>query len=226
MPNEDFYMHKSLCESKDWSNTKDITQEELAWCINEYDLDINNVPESRRTAVTKLLIKLQKQKEDKVAHEQELKLIREELSINRNINDGSLLEKIAGGEPTGYYRLEPTLFKTYWEAMEAMVILRSMTTGERHNVNPYKNNNHSRDIGRLDDDIVSLRQKYIKLGVSSEEFDKHISQIPIPKLPTLKQDIDSQRKYITDYFISLGVPKTRAKQIAIAITTEVYKELN
>ncbi len=194
------YYGKQQCLHMDWANVKVLTAQELAYCIHTYKIT-RDIPENRVDIVTKELLKLQHQD----TLDQEHKLI----------------EEIIGD------KLDPTLFMTAWEAEVAIAELNTGWNTEIHKTevldHEYKNPDiYSRDVKALKKSMKNVKNKYIKLGGSKVEFDTFLEQLPLPKKTTLKQDIDLHRERITEEFVSIDVPATRAKQIAIAITTEIY----
>lgn len=218
------YYGKQQCMDMDWNNPKDITSEEIAYCIITHDIDTDNIPEARLKTITKEIAKLH----NHIVKEKERKLIEAELEIYEHIDDGTLFGKFTD-EGIGYY-LDPDLFETNWEAVTAMNELSScfnyeMIKTEEYNHQYKDTNNYTRDIDRLKKSMDKVRKQYIKLGGSETEFNKYVEQIPTPYNGTIKQDIDENRNHIKERFISEGVSPTRANKIAIAITTEVYKTL-
>lgn len=224
-------LQKRQCLTMNWGNPKDITVKEIAYCIYTYNLNTNQVPNNRLNAVTKELEKLQKQ--EKKEHER--KLIEDELAVYKYIGT----EKIGGdnGIDVGKfsneiinYQLDPDLFETHSEAMAALSKLASCWNYEMNKSevlnHKYKNpTTHSKELKRMKEAMERVKQKYIKLGGSAKAFDQGRDQIPMPKLGTLKQDVDAHREHITNNFVSMGVSTTRAKKIAIAITLQIYSAL-
>lgn len=212
---------KQQCLDKNWSNAKEITSEEIADCIHRHKLDVNKVPEARLRTVTEELIKLQNI--DK--KEQERKAIEGELAMYKYIDNGKFFAT-ATREFEGYY-IDPDLFETSLEAEEAMSELRSYYSYETIKTSEYdheyKNTStYSRNLIRLEKATEKIKKQYIDLGGLESEFNKHVSQIPIPKKGTLKEDIYQYREALQERFINMGVPLTRANKIAIAITQKVY----
>ena len=223
---------KQRCLDMDWSNTKEITAIELAWCICEYNLDTNKVPEIRQEAVKKELIRFQKE----LNTEQEHTLIKAELAIYEVVNTekfnfpGNTVKVNIYSDKTEDiigYCLDPDLFHTSYEAHMAKeefytcwnneLFEGEIDTSTHKNTRPY-----SRDFNRMQTAMAKVREQYIRMGGLSVEFDKHVSQIPMPHKETLKESVDSNRKRITKDFIAIGTSPTRAKRIATAITTEAY----
>ena len=84
---------------------------------------------------------------------------------------------------------------------------------------------YSRDINSMIKAMDNIRKQYVRLGGLEAEFNKYVSQIPEPKVQTLKQDVYVQREHIKERFISIGVSPTRADKITTAITQKAYQEL-
>lgn len=215
---------KDQCLHMDWSNTKEINAEALAWCIVEYDLDISRVPSSRVPSVEKEIAKLVKQR----AAEEEQHLIGAILAAYE-VETGATEFELIEGQQVGYY-LDPDLFQTAAEASEAISILNSNHNDGMHKTEilsvTHKNTNtHSRDLTALKSQMQKFKQQYGVLGGDIRDFDELLKHLPLPTKNTLKQEIDAQRDYIAKHFISFGTSTTRANKIAIAITSEIYTSL-
>ena len=214
---------KQQCLDIDWSNPKDITAVELAYCIYVHYLDSSGVPNRRLKAVTKELMKIQKQKET----EEERGLIEAELATYEYSHSG----KGFGGKTGNIigYELDPELFQTMEEVMVAMQELWSVLGHESTKLellnHEYKNTNYSRDMKRMQKSMDSIKKQYVKLGGREEDFSMNVKKIPKPHKGTLKQDVYSYRESIKKRFISLGTSPTRADTIAKEITVKAYKEL-
>ncbi len=213
------YYGKQQCLAKDWNNVKEITAEEIAYCIYTHNLDIDNTPKARLSTVTKELVKLHNI--DK--KEQEHKLIEIELTMYKYTNNNKCFT--TSREFEDYY-IDTDLFETSLEAELAMNELKSYYSNEVTKTSEYdyeyKNSTHSRDIKRLQETMEKVKQKYINLGGLESEFFK---PIPPPDKGTLKEDIYQHREVIQKRFIDIGVSPTRANKIAIAITAKVYQLL-
>ena len=221
------YYGKQQCLDMDWSNVKDIHNDEIAYCIHTHDIDIDMVPDARLDIVNNELAKLRnRDKEDK-----ERKAIESILAIYECISTTtSFFGEVANysDEVVDHY-LNPDLFTTAEEASMAMNELNymwnhEMTKTEEYN-HKYKDNNHSRDTKRLRESMEQVKQQYVKLGGIEADCNKAISQIPEPQKGTLKQDLDAAREFIQQHFINIGTSATRAKKIAIAITSEAEQAL-
>ena len=193
-------LQKQRCLHMQWSNAKEITAWELAYCIHEHGIDINMIPESRLKRVSEELAKLKQ--------EQEPMLIKTVLADSA---------------------LNPDLFHTLVEAEFALSELSSYWNQEMIKIeeydHTYKDNNHSRDDKRLQESFKKVRQQYVALGGIGADFDKLVASLPKPNKRTLKQDVNDKRSDIEVLFTSIGVSPTRAKKIAIAITTQLYMAL-
>lgn len=226
---------KQQCIDMDWNNPKKITASEIAYCLHKYELDVEMVPIAILPRVTKELVKLQKQQNK----EQERKLIEAELAIYKEIgsttmvlcdNEVKISKYSDNPKDVVEYYLDPDLFQTSWEAITAMNELTNcwsheITKTEEYNHTYKDTDTHSRDVKRMMKAAVKLKQQYIELGGRDATVLKSLSTMPLQHKGTLKQDVDAQRKYIKEHFISLGTSATRAKAIAIAITTEAYEAL-
>ncbi len=188
------YYGKDQCLHMDWKNTKRISTEELAYCIDKYNLDTDKIPEARHDAVFKKLTKIRAE-EDK---RKERKLIETELAIYETIIDPNSFIDRSGDEIVDYY-LDPDLFETAEEAIEAMAELHScfnweITKTEEYN-HQYKDpNTYARDINRMKKNMQTLRKQYIKLGGSEKDFDIGISKIPLPTNKSLKEASSSSMR--------------------------------
>ena len=222
------YYLKYECLEKDWKNKKTISNEEIAYCIQTHKIDLDLIPKERLSAVTKILTKLKTQAQEAA----ERKLIEAELAVHKSIGTEKLfgnngIEVAKFSDEVIEYQLDPTLFETHFEAVTALAELSScwnheITKTEEYD-HKYKNTDtYGKDLKRMKTAMEKVKQRYIKLGGNAKTFDRGRDQIPMPQLGTLKQDVDANRERITKNFISIGVPPTRANEIAIAITTQVY----
>lgn len=205
---------KQQCLDKDWNNAKEITAQEIAYCIHTYDIDIYKVPDSRLRTATKELQNLHREK----AQEQEKRMIEAELAIYETTDEDPFGINC---NAIGYY-LDPKLFKTEDEALIAMDAFGDSIMCEENkmeNGHNYKETNtHSRDIKRMKSAMDNVRRYWVKLGGDIDELNKVVSQARLQKQTTLKQDIDVGYEDIRKQFISMGVSSTRANKIAKAIT--------
>ena len=225
------YYQRQECLEKDWANRKTISNEEIAYCIHTHKIEIDLIPKERLYAVSKILTKLKNQ--DRRATER--KLIEAELAVYKSIgteklfgNNGIEIAKLSG--EVIEYQLDPTLFETHFEVVTALAEISSYWNHEIMRTEEYNHkykdtDTYSKEFKRMKTAMEKVKQTYIRLGGNAKAFDKGRDQIPIPKLGTLKQDVDANRERITKGFISIGASPTRANKIAIEITTQVYSAL-
>ena len=217
------YYGKQQCLDIDWSNIKDITVEEIAYCIHTYKLDVNKVPETRLSKVRKELTKLQNIDKEK----QERKAIKVELARYKYPDNGN--GKFFKRREFVEYYIDPDLFTTSLEAELAMDELKSCYSNETTKTSEYnheyRNAKYSRKIRHLQEAMDKVGQQYANLGGSESEFYKYITQIPLPEKGTLKEDTSKHREVIQKQLINIGVSPTKANKIAKAITTKVYELL-
>lgn len=191
---------KVQCLDMDWNNVKTISAKELAYCIVEYSLT-KEVPTDRQDAVQREI--------------QAYKAVKIKEFIADMLQDG------------GY---DTDLFHTTFEvetafAEEICLYNREMEKTEVYD-HEYKNTDtYSRDYKSMLETFRTARDKYIKMGGSVTDIDTLLDTLTEPTKTTLMQDIYADRERITQTFIDLGTSPTRAKKIAIAITTNIYYAL-
>ena len=160
---------KDQCLHMDWNNAKNITAEELAYCIYKYDLT-ETIPENRMTAVKVEIEKLQQQ--DKIKKERIL--IEKELAVYKSIGTEKLFEnngiEIAkfSDEVIGY-QLDPTLFETHFEVVTALAEISScwnheITKTEEYDHQYKDTDTYSKELNRMKTAMEKVKQRYIKLG--------------------------------------------------------------
>lgn len=190
------YYGKQQCLDMDWNNTKEITAEEIAYCLHTHSIDISTVPKTRVKSVTKELGKLTKQAEQN----QERKAIILELE---------------------YYQLETGFFYKLEEAQLAVNHIDDVWRVETRKImeynHQYKDNNYSRDRKRMVEAMRKVKEQYVAQGGLGMDFDKQVSQIPTPHKGTLIQDVNDNYDTIYQSYIDIGTPPTRAKRITKSI---------
>ena len=206
MPNLQTRVKQRALMHYDLTNTKEITLVQIAELVLADKITLDEVPSKRLTGVKREVHKIRSLKE-KEAENEKIRFICEENG------------------------LDSELFQTAEEAREADFWLESIfnSSMEKTEVRneQYKNGNYSRDLSRLFDSIVGCVDEYKRLGGSASKFYDLLSQLPDPDggLPLLA-DINASRSIIENHYISkCSTSKTRAKEIAIAITQSVYLSL-
>jgi hypothetical protein len=190
----------------DLKNNKQHTLVQIAEEVVKGRVTLDEVPAIRRTGVEREIKKMQMLKV-KEAENEKIRFICEENG------------------------LDSELFQTAEEARQADFWLESIFNSSMEKTEirneQYKNGNYSRDLSRLFDSIVRCVDEYKRLGGSASKFYDLLSQLPDPDggLPLLA-DINASRSIIENHYISkCSTSKTRAKEIAIAITKSVYSTL-
>lgn len=212
-------LSKDRCEEIDWSNKKEITAYEIAYCIVQYELTIDTVQGKRRTSVEKEVSKLKKaiEKESKkkriesILHYEPDETVCRLLGINYDVNN------------SGHF-FDPDLFANEESAEEAIFMVRSLSSSILNSIMldgiRYKDKKYNKDFTRARNATLKLFETYEKIGISRSEAAKALNSIEPNKNTTIKQELDSRRENIINIFISLGNSKTNAEKIAKAITLQ------
>jgi hypothetical protein len=196
---------KQQCKDTDWSNAKEITNEQIAYAIYTYDFKLSDVPTIRLDSVNKELEKL------KISHFQEL-----QPDKIKNV-----LDAFPEDESYADYILCPELFQTEEEALLGLDILENLSKSEYRNMEEhhhvYKPASYTKELQRLQGAMQDAHDKYVKIGGSSKVFKKCINLLPIPNGKTPKQTATSFEDYIISEFTAIGTSKNIAKNIAASL---------
>lgn len=213
-------IRKITCEKLDWSNVKEITSYEIAYCIYTYNLSMKNLPEERRKLVEKEIYKLDKIQDEKNNREQiESILFSEEpdeatcklLNIDLENNNS----------PCSYI-FDPELFSNTKSAYEAIFLVdvlssrimnKIMINGVRFKDDKFPKHMKAAKLAK-----ARLIKTYEKIGIPKSTTMDALKSIECELPTTVKKELIAERKKLIKYFITLGNKKTNAGKIATAIT--------
>ena len=206
---------KEQCEKAfDWNNPKEVKVKYIAYWIYKYGISQNRIPMKRKKTVEIELKRLKVEEEEKKIK----KMIELELAS---------YDAIDSNEISDYY-LDPSLFQTEEEVIEANRILNELILKEQSKIENgyrYKDNNYARDVSQFNKDLNNLAKIYFELGGSHTLFKEMVNKLPEPNSETLKQSLNKDRDKILDYFFTLGIPKTRAIKIITAIIQQALSSI-
>ena len=220
------------CKTMDWTNKKEISAWEIAYCICTHKLSLNDIPEKRKESVQKEIDKVVKEKhkkDNKEAIESVLAVYESDAIIHEFLESGTKIDKLPSDNPytVTKYIFDPDLFANVESAKDAVTMAKNLdlniTRSIMQNGVRFKDRKYDKDIKSAQKATMKLVKAYEKIGISRLVTAKALKSIEMETDGTMNQEIDSWRIVMTDYFHSLGNSKTNAKKIAIAITLYVKK---
>ncbi len=227
--------NKDECKHKDWKNKKEILAKDIAYCIYTHGLPFKNVPDERKRLVQKeidkLRSKLTKQKDDennRKSIELVLSIHESDAAIHEFLINGTQMGKLKPDSPDTVigYIFDPDLFANVKSADDAITITKnlesSLTRAIMQNGVRFKDK-YPKDIQSAQNATKKLLETYEKIGIPKSVTIKALQSIDWVPKGTLKQELDSWRESLTDYFLSLGNTKTNSASIAKAITSHCEK---
>ncbi len=222
---------KDQCKHMDWTNKKVINAKDLAYCIYTHGLAIDKVPKERKELVQKEIAKLVKKKrkeKEKETNKESIKSVlviyESDAIIHEFLESGTKIGKLPPDSPdtVAGYILDPGLFTNVESAKEALFLVESLAADIFNSIMEngarYKDETYNKDIESARKATIKLLKTYEKLGIPKSVTAKALKSIEREPNTTVKQELNSQRKKITNIFISLGNSATEAEKIAKAIT--------
>ena len=215
-------LQKQRCLDMNWCNSKEITIWELARCINQYNIDINHVPEEKLASVKKEITKLIKQEKELKNRKRIERILlddepNEELCKLLNNPGSNSNSKFANS-----YLFSPELFANEKSAKDAIILVddlvASIINSILHDGQRFKDSKFSKDIANARSATLKLMKAYEKLGIHKSKTSDALKAIKWELPITIKKHLISKRETITEHFIKLGNKKTNAEKIANAIT--------
>ena len=224
---------KQRCLDMCWSDVKEITAWEIAWCINQYpDINITSKPlmENRKNSIENRINKMvqAKIKKEKKAQEKEKKkrLIEKIDDIVRSDPPNKFFceffNKDFDETATPTYIFEPKWFSNTNSAREAIFITSNISSSVLNDImengTRYKDGKFSQDFAAAKKAKENLIKAYEKIGISPLHTKNALNTILYKPPKTIKQHFMQEREYWIEYFIDLGNTKTNATLIATRIT--------